>query len=162
MKNQKGFSLIELLVVVIVIAIIAAIAIPSLLASRRAANEGSAVSSLRIYHSAQATWHATTGATTTYTNSAGLGTAGLVDTALGVAAPVKSGYRFTVTATPAAGAVPAYYCAAAAPTTVGGATATGTRYFAVGSGNGGQIVFDTAAAIVCDEDGPTSGTALGN
>ena len=41
MKNQKGFSLIELLVVVIVIAIIAAIAIPSLLASRRAANEGS-------------------------------------------------------------------------------------------------------------------------
>ncbi len=48
-KNEKGFSLVELLVVVIIIAIVAAIAIPNLLASRRAANEASAVSSLRTY-----------------------------------------------------------------------------------------------------------------
>ena len=51
-NNEKGFSLVELLVVVIIIAIVAAIAIPNLLASRRAANEASAISSLRTIHSA--------------------------------------------------------------------------------------------------------------
>jgi prepilin-type N-terminal cleavage/methylation domain-containing protein len=56
MKNSKGFSLLELLIVVAIILIIATIAIPSLLRSRQAANESAAVANLRTINTAQVTY----------------------------------------------------------------------------------------------------------
>jgi prepilin-type N-terminal cleavage/methylation domain-containing protein len=124
-RNAKGFSLIELLLVVAIIGIIASIAIPNLLASRRAANEASAQSSLRTIQSCQLTYQATEGHGD-YGDLAALRGQFLTDQVLG--SGTKSGYNFVVTPT-AAGLRPALFYATAIPTIPSGAGKTGTRRF---------------------------------
>jgi type IV pilus assembly protein PilA len=177
MNKQKGFSLIELLIVVAIILIIAAIAVPNLLRSRMAANEASSAGAERTIATSNVTYSTSYGVgyagllgdmscpTSGCTGTASSSQADLIDTTLGaatVSTSPKSGYFYTYApeiATPATNDINNSYTVVSQPAS---SNVTGVSSFCVDQSNvvrkdpaGGTTTIN-AAPFSCNADGSTS------
>ena len=166
-NRNRGFSLIELLVVVVVIGIIAVIAIPGLLASRRNANEGSAISTMRLLHGSQMTYASTFGVGQ-FAGDIGAGTVNtlivlrsreLIDPVL--ATGIKSGYIYVGGRETGSAASQAQFFFSAIPLVVDPLNGTGDHRFGISTD--GVLRSDTVmSAHYANVVAVTSASTMGN
>ena len=165
MRKQRGFSLIELLIVIAIILIIAAIAVPSLLRSRMLANESAAASTVRDIDTAQATYMSTyQGYATAIANlgspgacapgSATSTAACLVDPL--ITGGIKQGYDFASAGSLAVGGKFQEFVTSGVP----GSTVAGKRSFC---GSSDMVIhFDAAGALAATPSACQAQSALQN
>ncbi|MCA1594486.1 MAG: prepilin-type N-terminal cleavage/methylation domain-containing protein [Acidobacteria bacterium] len=128
-RHERGFSLIELMIVIAIIGILVGVGIPAWKASVRSANEAAAVQNLRSISTSQVTYFNLKNRTS-YGNFDQLVQAGLMDKRFTGDSPVDNGYIYTLTTTAKSGTNPPTYSVNANPQQPG---STGSQYFYTGS-----------------------------